>query len=44
VATAASDEGGSSVLAWVLVGVAAFVGAAIVVWLKRRGRGRAVEE
>jgi peptide/nickel transport system substrate-binding protein len=43
-AATAGDEGGSSLLQWILVGVAAFVGAAIVVWLKRRGAGRAVEE
>ena len=44
VAEAADDEGGSSVMQWVVVGVVAFVGAAVVVWLKRRGDGRAVEE
>ena len=44
VAEAAGDEGGSSVMQWVVVGVVAFAGAAIVVALKRRGDGRAVEE
>ena len=41
---AAEESGGSSVTQWVIVGVVAFVGAAVVVWLKRRGDGRAVEE
>ena len=44
VAETAGDEGGSSVMQWVVVGVVAFAGAAIVVALKRRGDGRAVEE
>ena len=43
-AAAADDEGGSSVTQYVIVVIVAFVGAAVVVWLKGRGRGREVEE
>ena len=41
---AANTGGGSSMTAWILVGVVAFVGAGVVVWLGKRGRGRAGEE
>ena len=43
-AAAAGDEGGSSLLGWIVVGVAAFAGAFVLVGLKRRAGGRAVEE
>ena len=41
---AAADAGGSSKTGWIIVGVVAFIGAFVLVWLKRRGGGRAVEE
>ncbi len=41
---AAAKGGGSSTIGWVGVGVAAVAGSALVVWLKRRGERRAVEE
>ena len=43
---AAAEDGGdsSSPIIWVTVGVVAFLGAGVVVWLRRRGRGRVVEE
>ncbi len=43
-AAAAAKGSGSSTIAWVAVGVAAVAGSALVVWLKRRGERRAVEE
>ena len=45
VAAAAADDGGSSsAIGWVIAGVVAFAGAFVVVWLKQRRGGRAVEE
>jgi peptide/nickel transport system substrate-binding protein len=41
---AAAKGGGSSTIGWVVVGVVAVAGSALVVWLKRRGERRAVEE
>jgi peptide/nickel transport system substrate-binding protein len=43
-ATGAGDDGGSTVIGWVVVGVAAFAGAFVLVWQKRRAGRRAVEE
>ncbi len=43
-AAAAGEDGGSSVIGWVVAGVAAFAGAFVLVWQKRRAGRRAVEE
>jgi hypothetical protein len=41
---AAGDDGGSSLIGWVGVVVAAFAGAFVLVWLKQRRAGHAEEE
>ena len=41
---AASQSHGSSVTGWVIAGVVAFLGAAVVVWLRQRAGGRPDDE